>query len=71
MANDLLDNPIEGEEHRRHEDCIIVAAANSLGYGSSKYLTANELDPSTLDRFRMGRAYVGYDREVEDLIAFG
>lgn len=71
LANDVIHNPVTGDSFKRHDDCIIIGAGNSMGHGSSKYLSANELDPSTLDRFRMGRVEIGYDREVEDLIAFG
>lgn len=71
LASDKLSNPVQMRKHDRHDDNIIVAAGNSLGYGSNKYHSANELDPSTLDRLRMGRVEIGYDRDVEDLIAFG
>lgn len=71
LANGTLDNPVTGEDMQQHEDFILVCAGNSTGHGSNKYLSANELDPSTLDRLRMGRVEIGYDRATEDLIAFG
>jgi MoxR-like ATPase len=71
LANGTLANPVTGEDVVQHEDCILVFAGNSLGEGSNKYHSANELDPSTKDRVRMGRVEIGYDREIEDMIAFG
>lgn len=72
LANDVLDNPVCGDAFKRCAQTVIVFLMNTFGTGADdQYGARNELDFSTLDRIRMGRAFVGYSREVEDLIAFG
>ena len=69
LANGVLDNNVSGERIPRHPDCIVIAATNTLGMGADDmYVGRNQLDFSTLDRFRMGRAFVGYNANVEDAI---
>jgi hypothetical protein len=63
LANGVLHNPVNGESYTRHPDCILIAATNTLGTGAdASYTGRNQLDFSTLDRWRMGRAFVGYSR---------
>jgi cobaltochelatase CobS len=56
------DNPIA----KRHPDFVCIAAANTYGKGADRqYVGRNELDESTLDRFRMGTVPMDYDRGLE------
>ena len=49
-----------------HEDCIILAAANTFGNGAdAQYVGRNQLDAATLDRFRVGMVFIDYDTDVE------
>jgi cobaltochelatase CobS len=58
LANDVLHNPVNGESYERHQDTILVAATNTLGTGAdASYTGRNQLDFSTLDRWRMGRTF--------------
>jgi hypothetical protein len=69
LANGTLKNPIDQNTYRRSARCIIIAATNTLGFGADAAYTArNPLDFSTLDRFRMGRAFVGYNADIEEQI---
>jgi hypothetical protein len=71
LANGVLHNPVNGESYERHPDCILIAATNTLGTGAdASYTGRNQLDFSTLDRWRMGRAFVGYRAEVEDAVMY-
>jgi hypothetical protein len=71
LANGVLHNPVNGESYERHPDCILIAATNTLGTGAdASYTGRNQLDFSTLDRWRMGRAFVGYSESVEDAVMF-
>ncbi len=50
----------------RHPDFICMAAANTFGTGADRqYVGRNQLDESTLDRFRIGQVEMDYDPEVE------
>lgn len=50
----------------RHPDFVCIAAANTLGTGSDRmYAGRSKLDTSTLDRFGIGKVYIGYDDAVE------
>ncbi len=56
------DNPVAN----RHPDFVCIAAANTYGKGADRqYVGRNELDESTLDRFRMGTVPMDYDRGLE------
>jgi hypothetical protein len=71
LANGVLHNPVNGESYTRHPDCILMAATNTLGTGAdASYTGRNQLDFSTLDRWRMGRTFVGYRAEVEDAVMY-
>ena len=51
---------------RRHEDCVIMGAANTFGHGGDVMYTAREsIDAATLDRFRAGIVVMDYDEGVE------
>lgn len=51
---------------KKHPDFICVGAANTLGTGADRmYTSANKLDASTMDRFAVGKIYVGYDESLE------
>lgn len=50
----------------RHSDCIIIATSNTFGTGSNRqYVSNNQLDASTLDRFVGGILEVDYDPVYE------
>lgn len=69
LANGSVKNPIDQETYKRSDRCIIMAATNTLGLGAdADYTGRNALDFSTLDRFRMGRAFVGYNADIEEHI---
>ena len=71
LANDRLDNPVNGEDYVKHPDAILVAACNTLGTGAdAQYTGRNQLDFSTLDRWRMGRVFVGYSESIEESVMF-
>lgn len=49
---------------KRHDDCIIIAAANTWGLGAThKYVGRNKLDAASLDRFKP--IAWDYDEEME------
>jgi len=50
----------------RHPDFVCIAAANTYGTGATRqYVGRNQLDESTLDRFRIGQIEMDYDAQVE------
>ena len=56
------DNPVA----KRHPDFVCLAAANTWGRGADRqYCGRNELDESTLDRFRIGCTPMDYDESLE------
>lgn len=68
LANGELWIPARVDKPRavRHERFAVVACANTWGNGGSReYVGRNQLDAATLDRFRMGRVLVDYDRSFE------
>lgn len=51
---------------RRHENCIIIATSNTFGSGANRqYVSNNQLDASTIDRFVGGIIEVDYSKEYE------
>jgi MoxR-like ATPase len=65
LANGVLVTP-DGTVHQRHENCIIIAAANTWGRGGDlMYVGRNQLDASTLDRFCLATIFVTYDEDLE------
>ena len=57
----------------RHDDCIIIASANTWGngYGSNQYAGRNRLDGATLDRFSASKIHFTYDKKLEKKLAGG
>jgi MoxR-like ATPase len=61
-----LANRPENPVAKKHPDFVAVAAANTFGTGADRqYVGRNQLDESTLDRFRIGQVEMDYDAEVE------
>lgn len=64
LANDELTSTI-GTFHR-HEKCIIIATSNTFGNGADRmYVSNNQLDASTIDRFAGGILEIDYSKEYE------
>lgn len=77
ISNDTFSNPVKGDESggeviQKHPDFYFVAAGNTWGTGPTrKYPGRNPLDGATLERIRMGRVYVGYDRPLQESLLRG
>lgn len=70
LADDEFDNPADGEKYFRHKLNVMVATANTLGLGANLMHTGRErLDFATVDRFRMGRILITFDRDLAVKIA--
>jgi hypothetical protein len=66
IAGDCFHNDADGRSIPRHPDFRLIATANTLGTGATKEFNGRmKLDGATLDRFRMGRVFVGLDTELE------
>ena len=68
LANGHLPVPnrIENPQAKRHPDFVLIAAANTFGNGANRmYVGRNQLDESTLDRFRIGQVVMDYDQGLE------
>ena len=68
LANGHLSVPSRSERPvaQRHPDFVCIAAANTYGRGADRqYVGRNELDESTLDRFRIGTVPMDYDESLE------
>ena len=68
LANGHLSTPNRTDRPtaEKHPDFVCVAAANTYGTGADRqYVGRNQLDESTLDRFRIGQVELDYDSEVE------
>jgi MoxR-like ATPase len=64
-----LANRPENPVAKKHPDFVAVAAANTFGTGADRqYVGRNQLDESTLDRFRIGQVEMDYDAEVEQAL---
>lgn len=51
---------------KKHKDFVLIAAANTFGTGADRqYVGRNQLDESTLDRFRVGTVPMDYDESLE------
>jgi len=69
LANGHLPVPnrITNPQAKRHPDFVLIAAANTFGNGANRmYVGRNQLDESTLDRFRIGQVVMDYDQELEE-----
>ncbi|MCC6360654.1 MAG: AAA family ATPase [Phycisphaerales bacterium] len=70
IANRKLSIPQADEIVEQHDDCVILAAANTFGNGADRqYVGRNQLDAATVDRFVMGTVEVDYDADLERDIA--
>jgi MoxR-like ATPase len=68
IANGSLPVPNRAEKPMavRHENFILVCAANTFGTGASFQFTGrNQLDAATLDRFCLSTVFIGYDEVFE------
>src|SRR6266536_4930731 len=68
LANGHLPVPnrLANPQAKRHPDFVLIAAANTFGNGANRmYVGRNQLDESTLDRFRIGQVVLDYDPEPE------
>ena len=71
LANGHLPVPnrIGNPQAARHPDFVLIAAANTFGNGANRmYVGRNQLDESTLDRFRIGQVVMDYDMHLEESI---
>jgi len=69
LANGHLPVPnrVANPQAKRHPDFVLLAAANTFGNGANRmYVGRNQLDESTLDRFRIGQVLMDYDQELEE-----
>ena len=68
LANGYMSLP-NGEMIKRHEDCVIIACANTWGSGATaEYVGRNKLDAAFLDRFAFKFDWK-YDDELERMAA--
>ena len=59
-------NRTENPKANRHEDFVLLAAANTFGSGADRvYVGRNQLDEAFLDRFRIGTLELDYNPELE------
>lgn len=68
LANGYCNLPNRPKKPRavKHTDFICIATANTFGRGATRqYSGRNQLDESTLDRFRIGIVECKYDMSVE------
>src|SRR5205823_13486986 len=71
LANGHLPVPnrLTNPQAKRHPEFVLIAAANTFGNGANRmYVGRNQLDESTLDRFRIGQVVMNYDPELEKSI---
>jgi AAA domain (dynein-related subfamily) len=69
LSNGELSNPVVDQRIKKHENFISLAAANTWGLGADADYTGRErLDMATLERWRMGRVKVDYDRGLQEMI---
>lgn len=70
LSNGELSNPVIDERIVKHHDFIPLAAANTWGLGADvDYVGRERLDMATLERWRMGRIEISYDRNLQKRIA--
>lgn len=66
LAQKKLSVAQTGELIPLHEDCRVIATANTFGQGATmQYAGREALDGATIDRFAAGRLVVGYDEGFE------
>ena len=65
-GNGDLPIPARGDIAKKSEDFVCVATGNTYGRGADRmYAGANQLDESTIDRFRMGIVEMDYDPVID------
>ena len=65
IANGHFHNDASGEVIIRHKNFRVVVTANTLGIGATHEHNARvKLDGATLDRFRLGRVFIGRDEKL-------
>jgi MoxR-like ATPase len=68
ISNGRMSLPVRASNQyaKRHEDFILIAAANTFGMGANRqYVGRNQLDASTLSRFACAVIEVEYDEKLE------
>jgi len=71
LESDELFNAVNGRVVAKSGSFVPIATGNTPGLGATRdYNTRERLDASTLDRWRMGRFFVGPDARVERAILF-
>lgn len=64
LANNELDSTI-GTVHR-HPNCVVIATSNTFGNGADRmYVSNNQLDASTINRYACGVIEIDYSKEYE------
>lgn len=64
-----LPNRVEKPRAERHENCVIIVAANTYGTGADRqYVGRNQLDAAFMERFVGAMIEVDYDRDLESSI---
>jgi hypothetical protein len=72
LAGNTLYNSMNGARIDRHGNFVPVATANTFGLGATgAYSSAERMDESVVDRFRMGRLFLPKDEALEEDILFG
>ena len=70
LANGHLSVPQAGRIFSKHQDTVLMCAANTYGTGATRtYVGRNQLDAATLDRFACSTVEIGYDKKLEESIA--
>ena len=65
ISGDTFSHPYVGKI-KKHENFIAIAGANTFGTGATaQYRGRARMDGAVLERFRLGRVYVDYDKELE------
>src|SRR5262249_48729165 len=71
LANDKMAVPNRPDKPIavKHPDFVCIAAANTFGTGADRqYVGRNQLDESTIDRFRIGQIELDYDFDIEEAL---
>ena len=72
LAGNHLFNSANGQSYKRHADFVAISTANTFGIGANRDYTGRErLDAATIDRWRMGRIFLGLDEQIEEDLLYG
>jgi len=72
LGNDQFYLPIRHENPlvKKHKDFICIAADNTIGHGGDDmYVGRNQMDASTMERFRTGFLVMDYSAKIEKSLA--